>query len=202
MGRQICRAPTQGDCVLTGVVIGKMKIRRTRFDDVYVVELEPLRDERGFFARTFCAQEFEAAGLNPRMVQCSISSNNRRGTLRGLHFQHAPHQEAKLIRCMTGAIFDVVVDIRRDSKTFGEWLAFELTPDNLLSLYVGEDLAHGFQTIADNSLVLYAMSREYHSASASGVRWDDPQLAIRWPIVHDPIISERDTRWPFLEDAV
>ncbi|HEY6023444.1 MAG TPA: dTDP-4-dehydrorhamnose 3,5-epimerase [Pseudolabrys sp.] len=165
------------------------------------IELEPQRDERGFFARTFCANEFAAAGLNPAVVQGNVTVSPRRGTLRGLHFQRPPHAEAKLIRCVQGAIYDVVVDIRRDSATFGRWEAFELTAENFLSLYVPEGFAHGFQTLAANTQVLYNMSEFYYAECAAGIRWNDPALAITWPI-RDPVISAKDAAWPALDAAL
>ncbi len=179
-----------------------MRIRPARLSGVFEVELAPARDERGFFARTFCAEEFAAAGLNPRIVQCSLSFNPRRGTLRGLHYQRPPHAEAKLVRCAAGAIYDVVVDIRPESPTYGQWQAFELRGDGLLSLYIGEGFAHGFQTLADDTQVLYAMSEFYHPESAAGINCADPRLAIPWPIADPIIISAKDRALPPLPIAV
>jgi dTDP-4-dehydrorhamnose 3,5-epimerase len=176
-----------------------MRIRPAKLSGVFRVEIEPLRDERGFFARSFCAEEFAASGLNSSIVQCSFSFNPRRGTLRGLHFQNPPYAEAKLIRCAAGAIYDVVLDIRRDSATFGRWEAFELCGDGLLSLYVGEGFAHGFQTLVDNTQVLYAMSQFHRPESIAGINWADPRLAIPWP-VPDPIISAKDRTLPALAE--
>jgi dTDP-4-dehydrorhamnose 3,5-epimerase len=168
---------------------------------VFRVVLEQLQDERGFFARTFCAREFAAAGLNANVAQGNVTISTRRGTLRGLHFQRPPHAEAKLVRCVQGAIYDVVVDIRRESDTFGRWEAFELTGENFLSLYIAEGFAHGFQTLTANAQVLYNMSEYYQPESSGGIRWNDPTLAITWPI-SDPVISARDAAWPSLEAAV
>jgi len=177
-----------------------MRIWPTRLDGVFQVELEALRDERGYFARSFCMREFAAAGLNPRVAQGNTTFSPLRGTLRGLHYQRPPHVEAKLVRCVGGAIFDVAVDIRRQSATYGEWLAFELAGDGLLSLYVGEGFAHGFQTLANDTQVLYNMSEFFHPESAAGIRWNDPRLAIPWPI-KDPILSAKDAALPLLDSA-
>lgn len=160
-----------------------------------LIELERLEDERGFFARTFCRDEFAAHGLRPAFVQCNVSFNARKGTLRGMHFQAKPHEEAKLVRCTRGAIYDVIIDIRRESSTYKRWIGVELTADDRRMLYVPEGFAHGFQTLADDCEVFYQMSEMHHPQSARGVRWNDPAFAIRWPLA-DPILSERDARYP------
>jgi len=178
-----------------------IRISPARLNGVCRIELEPERDERGFFARTFCAREFAASGLSPNVMQGNVTLSARRGTLRGLHFQRPPHAEAKLIRCVQGAIYDVVVDVRRHSATFGHWEAFELTAENFLSLYVPEGFAHGFQTLTANTQVVYSMSEFYHPESAGGIRWNDPALAITWPIPN-PVISAKDAAWPSLDTAV
>jgi dTDP-4-dehydrorhamnose 3,5-epimerase len=165
--------------------------RGTRFAGTFVIEPERLEDERGFFARTWCQREFETHRLNPRLVQCSISSNKRRGTLRGMHYQIAPHAEAKLVRCTSGAIYDVIVDLRPESATFAQWLGFDLTADNRRMLYIPEGFAHGFQTLEDNTEVFYQMSEFYEPESARGVRWNDPTFNIEWPLLN-PIISDKD----------
>ena len=172
-----------------------MRIGPTPIGGVMLVELEPLGDERGFFARSFCAGEFAAAGLDTRVAQCNVSHNARRATLRGMHWQEEPHAEAKLVRCTAGAIHDVVVDIRPGSPTFLRWAAFELTRDNRHALYVPPGVAHGFQTLADDSEVFYQMSVPYAPASARGARWDDPAFAIGWPLP-SPIVSARDRGYP------
>ncbi len=166
-------------------------------DGAFLVEPEPARDPRGFFARSWCADEFAAHGLNPRLAQCSMSHSLRRGTLRGLHFQAAPHREAKLVRCTHGAVHDVIVDLRAGSPTRLAWRAFELTRENRLALYVPEGFAHGFQTLEDDTEVLYQISQPFRPELARGLRWDDPALAVRWP-VPDPILSERDRTHPLL----
>jgi dTDP-4-dehydrorhamnose 3,5-epimerase len=172
--------------------------RATKMPAVYLVEPERRADERGFFARTWCQQEFAAHGLNPSLVQCNISYNRLKGTLRGMHYQAAPHGEAKLIRCTRGAIYDVIVDLRADSPTFKQWLAAELTADNRSMLFAPEGLAHGFQTLADDTEVFYQMSEFYHPEAARGVRWDDPAFGIRWPLP-DPILSDRDRGYAVFE---
>jgi len=163
----------------------------------YVVELERLEDERGFFARSFCQEEFRKHGLRPGIAQCNVSWNRRRGTLRGLHFQAAPHEEAKVVRCTRGAVWDVAVDLREGSATRLRSHAVELSAENRRALYVPEGFAHGFQTLADDSEILYQMSESYHPQLARGVRWDDPRLGIKWPLP-DPILSERDRSYPLL----
>jgi dTDP-4-dehydrorhamnose 3,5-epimerase len=163
----------------------------------FVVELERLEDERGFFARSFCREEFRKQGLEPAIEQCNVSWNRRRGTLRGLHFQAAPHEEAKVVRCTRGAIWDVIVDLREGSPTRLRWHAQELNADNRLAFYVPAGFAHGFQTLSDDSEVLYQMSTSYHADLARGLRWDDPKLGIRWPLP-DPILSPRDRSYALL----
>lgn len=164
----------------------------TKLQGVFIIEAERIEDERGFFARTFCAHEFEAHGLNPRVAQCSTSFNKRKGTLRGMHYQVAPHGEDKVVRCIAGAIYDVAVDLRRNSLTYEHWVAVELTDDNRRALYIPVGCAHGFQTLQDNSEVYYQISEFYHSESARGVRWDDPTFGVEWPIPAGPILSQRD----------
>jgi len=161
----------------------------------FVIDPERLTDARGFFARTWCQHEAEVYGLNPRLVQCSISFNARKGTLRGLHYQASPHEEAKLIRCTMGAIYDVIVDLRRDSPTFRGHFGIVLNAENRRMLYVPEGFAHGFQTLEDNTEVFYQMSEFYAPDSARGVRWDDPAFGITWPAA-DRIINERDRAYP------
>ena len=162
---------------------------------VHILEIERLNDERGFFARTWCKQEFAKYGLNFNLAQCSISFNHKRGTLRGMHYQISPYRETKLVRCTAGAIYDVVIDLRRDSATFCKWLAVELSAENRCMLYVPEDFAHGFQTLKDNTEVLYQISVPYAPEYAEGVRWDDPAFDIRWPAA-DRIVSTKDASYP------
>jgi dTDP-4-dehydrorhamnose 3,5-epimerase len=175
-------------------------VRATQLAGVFLLEPERREDERGFFARTWCQREFAAHGLNPRLVQCNISFNRCKGTLRGMHYQAAPHGEAKLIRCTRGAIYDVILDLRRDSPTFKRWIAAELTAENRSMLFVPEGLAHGFQTLADDTEVFYQMSEFFHPESARGVRWDDPAFAIHWPLP-DPILSDLDRAYELFEET-
>jgi len=174
-----------------------VKFSATPLGGVFVVELERLQDERGFFARSFCQDEFRAHGLRSDIAQCNVSWNRRRGTLRGLHYQGKPHEEAKVVRCTRGALWDVAVDLREDSPTRHRWHAVELTAENCKALYIPEGVAHGFQTLADDTEVLYLMSTPYHADLSRGLRWDDPRLAIAWPLP-DPIVSERDRAFPVL----
>jgi dTDP-4-dehydrorhamnose 3,5-epimerase len=168
-------------------------------EGAFIVDLELREDERGFFARTWCGDEFEAHGLNPAIVQCNLAFNRKRGTLRGLHFQRPPYEEAKLIRCSRGAIFDVIVDLRPHSATYVRWLGVELTADNRRALYVPEGFAHGYQTLADGTETLYQVSEAYTPAAEGGVRWDDPAFRIEWPLVEELTISEKDRTWPDYE---
>jgi len=162
------------------------------------VVAEPIGDERGWFARTFDAEAFAAHGLEPAVVQCNVSYNARAGTLRGMHFQREPHGEDKLVRCQRGALFDVIVDLRPGSPTRGRWFGVELTPDNGRSLFIPKGLAHGFQTLADDTEVHYQMSTPYVPGAGDGVRWDDPAFGIEWPDAPPGgrIISERDAAYP------
>ena len=177
-----------------------MRFQATPLEGAYFLELDRLEDERGFFARSFCQEEFERQGLKPAIAQCNISWNRKRGTLRGLHYQAAPHEEAKVVRCTRGAIWDVIVDLRASSPTWVRWYAAELNAENRRALYVPEGFAHGFQTLADDSEVLYQMSEFYHPELARGVRWDDPKLGINWPLP-DPILSARDRSYSLLADT-
>jgi dTDP-4-dehydrorhamnose 3,5-epimerase len=172
-----------------------MIFKETSIKGAYIIEMEPLEDERGFFTRSFCQKEFEEHGLNPRIAQCNISYNKKKGTLRGMHYQIAPHQEAKLVCCIKGAIYDVIIDLRKESSTLKQWIAVELTAENHRMLYVPEGFAHGFQTLKDDTVVFYQMSEFYHPECARGVRWDDPAFGVEWP---DDIrvISDKDRQYP------
>jgi dTDP-4-dehydrorhamnose 3,5-epimerase len=167
----------------------------TRIEGARIVESERLVDERGFFARTWDADDFAEQGLTGRLAQCSISYNRARGTLRGLHYQLPPHEEAKLVRCTAGALFDVAVDLRPKSPTFKSWIGVELTALNRLALYVPEGCAHGFLTLTDDTEVLYLISAPHVPEAARGVRWDDPGLGIEWP-AEVVVINERDSSYP------
>jgi dTDP-4-dehydrorhamnose 3,5-epimerase len=178
-----------------------MRLKETEIPGAYVLELAPIGDERGFFARAWARAELEAHGLDARVEQCNIAYNERRGTLRGLHFQHPPHAEVKLVRCTRGAIWDVVVDLRPGSPAHLRWTAVELTAENRLALYVPEGLAHGYQTLEDGSEVHYQHSVAYAPEAADGVRWDDPAFGIHWPRADERVISARDRAWPDYEPA-
>lgn len=171
-----------------------MRFIHTHLASAYLIEPEPASDERGFFVRTWCHNEFVEMGLNPNLVQCNISYNKARGTLRGMHYQKAPHAEAKLVRCTQGAIYDVIVDLRSDSSTFTQWFGAELTAQNRNALYVPEGFAHGFITLQDDTEVLYQMSEFFHAESAAGARWNDRVFSIQWPI-EVKVISERDQNY-------
>lgn len=172
-----------------------MRLLAVPIPGAYVIELEPIVDKRGFFARTWCEQEFRQFGLNAHIAQCSISFNTRRGTLRGMHYQDRPYAETKLIRCPAGGIYDVIVDLRPGSPTYRKWFAIELTSANHKMLYVPECVAHGFQTLADHTEVLYQISDPYQPECGRGVRWDDPLFGIEWPI-QEIVISQRDRTFP------
>lgn len=161
------------------------------------MDLTRIEDDRGFFARSFCQQEFVDKGLNPRVAQCNISFNRRRGTLRGMHFQVKPYEEAKVVRCTRGAIWDVIVDLRADSPTLHRWHGVELSAESRRSLYIPEGFGHGFQTLTEDVEVLYLMSEFYRPDAGRGLRWDDPKLAICWPLP-DPIVSAKDQSYPLL----
>jgi len=169
----------------------------TELQGAFIIEPELLEDDRGFFALLWSRKEFSLRGLNEQVVQANVSFNKQRGTLRGLHFQKEPHQEAKLVRCTAGAIYDVIADLRPASPTFRRWIGVELTSRNRLMLYVPEGFAHGFQTLKDDTEVAYQISEYYHPESASGVRWDDPVLNIKWPLPV-AVVSERDRELPLL----
>lgn len=174
-----------------------MQFRPLSIAGAMVVDVERREDPRGFFARSFCCDEFAAHGLPPVFVQCNISWNARRGTLRGMHFQRAPSREGKLVRCTAGAILDVVVDLRPDSPTYRRWEGVELTAANRRALYIPPGLAHGFQTLVDDTEVFYQMTDMFAPDLADGVRWNDPAFGIEWPVA-DPILSERDAAYPLL----
>jgi len=172
-----------------------MIFSETRLKGSFVIELERLEDARGFFARTWCQREFEAHGLEPRLAQCNVSVSKARGTLRGLHYQVAPYAEAKLVRCTSGSIYDVVVDLRRESPTFTQHIAVTLTGENHKMLYVPKGFAHGFLTLEDNTAVFYQMSEFYSPEHSRGVRWNDPAFGIAWPLAAG-VISDRDRSYP------
>lgn len=175
-----------------------MKFSSTEIPGVWLIEPELREDERGFLARTYCENEFSANSLNTRWPQCNLTLTRHKGMIRGMHFQAEPRPEIKLIRCAAGAIFDVLVDVRRDSPTFGKWQGFDLTSENRRQIYVPGGIAHGFQCLENNSEVFYQMSEFYIPELARGIRWDDPQVGIRWPLGGAAQLSERDRNLPLL----
>lgn len=177
-----------------------MLFTKTDLDGVWLIEARPAVDERGSFARTFCTDEMERHALQTRFVQHSLSRSTRKHTLRGLHFQHAPHREVKLVSCLKGAIWDVAVDLRPQSPAFGRWTAAELTAENMRQLYIPEGFAHGFLSLTDDVAVGYLISARYDPATAAGIRYDDPAIAIEWPAT-PAVMSEKDRNWPLLSQA-
>lgn len=171
-----------------------MIFHETALKGAFVLEIEKLEDSRGFFSRAFCQKEFEKHGLNPGVVQTNVSYNRKKGTLRGMHYQASPYGEAKLVRCTKGLIYDVVIDLRADSVTYRQWIGVELSGDNHRILYVPENFAHGFQTLADETEVTYQVSQFYTPGYERGVRYDDPVFGINWPLTVS-IISEKDKNW-------
>lgn len=165
----------------------------------YAIDVEKREDERGFFARTYCTEELGAFGLPTSISQCSVSFNLKRGTLRGLHFQNAPHAEAKLVRCTAGSIFDVIVDLRGDSETYSQWWGLSLSAANRRTMFVPEGFAHGFITLCDDVEVLYMMSVPFAAEASGGIRWDDPVVGVHWPIPPE-VISARDRALPLLAE--
>jgi dTDP-4-dehydrorhamnose 3,5-epimerase len=174
-----------------------MRFVETRLRGAYIIEPEPHEDSRGFFARTFCAREFEAHGLVSSFVQCSVSLSRQRGTLRGMHFQLQPASEVKLVRCTAGAIFDAIVDLRKDSPSYLQHIGVELTAKNRRALYVPKTFAHGLQTLEDDTEVFYQISEYFSPDKASGLRYDDPRLRIPWPLGVS-CVSPKDMQWPLL----
>jgi|TARA_B100001971_G_scaffold204053_1_gene219778 dTDP-4-dehydrorhamnose 3,5-epimerase len=172
-----------------------MKFTETKLSGVYVVELECHEDERGWFARAWCREEFAAHDLSADLAQCNLSHNARCGTLRGLHFQTAPHAEAKLVRCVAGAVHDVALDLRPDSPTFKQSFAVELSTANGVAMFIPEGIAHGFQTLIDDTTLFYQMSAPYAPEAVDGVRWNDSVFNLKWPIA-DPIVCARDSAFP------
>ena len=172
-----------------------MKFLETSLKGAYIIDIEPIEDNRGLFARSWCKREFEAHSLNSKIVQCNISFNTKKGILRGMHFQIKPFEEVKLVRCTSGAIFDVIIDLRADSPTFKGWFAVELNDKNRKMLYIPERFAHGFQTLKDNTEVFYQMSEYYSPDHSRGIRWNDPSFSIQWP-EDKRIISKKDQQYP------
>lgn len=175
-----------------------MMFHETALAGVFEIEMNLHRDERGFFARSWCEEEFRQHGLNPRVAQCSVSFNEKKWTLRGVHYQAAPYQEAKLVRCTKGGLYDVAVDLRPLSATYMQWIGTELTASNRRALYIPEGCGHGFLTLEDETEVFYQISESYHPDAACGVRWNDPAFRIAWPGPVE-VISDRDLTFPDFE---
>jgi dTDP-4-dehydrorhamnose 3,5-epimerase len=170
--------------------------KETELNGAYVIDLQRSEDERGFFARAWCAREFKDAGLESELAQANLSYNKSKGTLRGMHLQHPPHEEVKLVRCIRGALYDVIIDLREGSPTYGRWIGVDLTDENRRMLYVPRGFAHGFQTLRDDTEVLYLVSEFYAPGAESGLRWNDPAFQIDWPLGTPTVISEKDASWP------
>jgi dTDP-4-dehydrorhamnose 3,5-epimerase len=178
-----------------------MKFTETKLKGAFIIELEERSDSRGFFARTFCAHEFEEHGLKPAVAQCNMSFNHKKGTMRGMHYQIAPATEAKLVRCTRGAVYDAIVDLRPDSPTYLEHIGVELTADNRKALYVPEMFAHGYLTLTDGAEVFYQVSEFYTPGTERGLRYNDPALKIDWPVAIE-VISEKDAAWALMGEEL
>lgn len=178
-----------------------MIFNKTALEDAYIIELQKFNDVRGFFARAFCEKEFEDQGIYFRVVQANTSYSSRKHTLRGMHYQVKPHQEAKLIKCTKGAIYDVIIDMRSDSPTFKKWTGVELSEYNRKMVYVPEGFAHGFLTLEDDTEVYYPVTECYTPGAEKGIRWDDPAFNIDWP-AKAAIISEKDQSWPLFNESL
>lgn len=178
-----------------------MIFRQLEFDGIYIIELEKIEDNRGFFVRSWDRKKFQEKGLNPNLVQCNISFNKIKGTVRGLHFQNSPYEEAKFVRCVKGKVFEVFVDLRKNSKTFLKWSGIELDSEKLTCLYIPEGFALGFQTLENNTELFYQMSQWYKPEHSHGIIWNDIDLGIKWPIKMS-VISEKDLSLPNLNDAL
>ena len=171
-----------------------MKFTETELKGAYIIDIEPFVDERGFFARAWCQNEFEEHGLTTRIAQANISFNHKKGTLRGMHYQVPPYGEVKIIRCTRGALYDVIIDLRPDSETYRQWIGVELSAENHRILYVPEQFGHGFQTLQDNTEATYQVSEFYAPGAERGLRWNDPAFGIAWPL-EVTVISEKDQTW-------
>jgi dTDP-4-dehydrorhamnose 3,5-epimerase len=176
-----------------------MRFSSASLAGVWVIDLELREDDRGFFARSYSDEEFATRELNIRWPQCNVSFTRRRGMVRGMHFQAEPKPETKLVRCTAGSVFDVVVDVRRESPSFGQWAGFELTAENRRALYIPGGIAHGFQCLSDDCEMFYQMSEVYFPELARGLRWNDPQVDIHWPIA-SAFLSDRDLKLPLLSE--
>lgn len=184
---QICYSNSRGENIL-------MKFIKTDFDGCYIIEIEKKIDGRGYFARISDRDIFEKNNLNGNFVQCSVSFNKKKHTLRGMHYQNHPYEEEKLIRCNRGKIFDVIIDLRKDSNTFKKWISVELSQENSRMIFIPKGLAHGFQTLEDNTEVFYQISQYFSPENSNGIRWNDPEFSIKWPN-ESPILSEKDSKY-------
>lgn len=176
-----------------------MIFTKTKLEGAYIIDIEKREDDRGFFARTFCVDEFEEHGIENKFVQANMSFNNKKGTLRGMHFQKSPYEEDKLVRCTKGALFDVIIDLRKDSPTYKQWIGVELTEESRRALFVPKGFAHGYITLEDNTEINYMVTQVYTPNADTGVRYNDPVFAIEWPI-EPVIISEKDANHPNFEE--
>jgi dTDP-4-dehydrorhamnose 3,5-epimerase len=183
--------------ILNYFIVVTLLFQKTPLKDLIVIEPEKIEDNRGFFARTWDQEIFREMNLNSKIIQCSISNNKKKGTLRGLHLQYAPYEEAKIIRCTRGKLFDIVVDLRKNSSTFKKWFSIELSSDNYKMLYVPEGCAHGYQTLEDNTEATYQITELFKPEYSGGIRWDDPALNIKLPL-EISIISKKDMAWDFI----
>jgi len=172
-----------------------MIIKETKLSGAFLIGVQKMEDQRGFFGRSFCRREFEKAGLNIEVAQANVSYNKKSGTLRGMHYQEEPYSESKLVRCIRGAIYDVIADLRPGSRTFMQWAGFYLIEGDYTMLYVPEGFAHGFQTLEDETEVIYQVSQFHTPGFEKGIRFDDPAFGIRWPL-EVRVISEKDRNWP------
>lgn len=173
-----------------------MIFKETKLKGSFIIEMEKIEDPRGFFSRAWCKDEFQLRGLNSTIVQSNVAFNKKRGTLRGMHYQVAPFEETKIIRCTRGIIFDVIIDLQPASITYKQWISVELAEDNYKMLYVPKGFAHGYQTMTDNAEIFYHVSQFYSSGAERGVRFDDPSFNIEWPTTDERMISEKDRSWP------
>jgi dTDP-4-dehydrorhamnose 3,5-epimerase len=173
-----------------------MRFTPTDLQDAYIIDLEPIEDARGFFARAWDERELAEHGLETRIAQCNVSFNSRKGTLRGMHRQDPPHEEVKLIRCVRGSLFDVIIDLRPQSPSYKQWTGVELSSSNRRMLYVPRGFAHGFQTLENDTETFYMVSEFYVAGAEAGIRWNDPAFGIKWPLGEPVEISEKDRNWP------
>ena len=176
-----------------------MIFTETKLKGAYIIDVEKIEDERGFFGRVYCKKEFDKVGIESNIAQTNMSFNPKKGTLRGMHYQVSPYEETKLVKCTSGAIYDCIIDLRKDSPTYLEWIGVELTEENNRMLFVPRDFAHGFITLKDNTAIQYFVSQFYAPGAERGIKWDDPKINIQWP-ADVAVISEKDNNHPYLND--